>query len=225
MSLFADFLPIWEDGMKLRCRRWGMVIDGENDGTQMIIEHIVQFNQFVDVALSLLAPYFRRECISLDEKLIMSCALYHDNGEIGGDVMEPKKTDEDDLKEYLSFERSIQNLPQRIQNEKEKSFFLQFALKEDTSIFPFYTQGIIQELRTNKAVEAQVFKSLEKFEYLYYPYFVRDRDPDLLPLVISRHMPSYQRYAEKIPGYREVLFTEQLEAWMNSVLAENVLVK
>lgn len=217
-SIIEQFMPIWQTSPLLgEVMRWGKGFHKNNKNElQSTLEHINQFCQFVDVALIMLNPFFISEkYCTLDTGLILRCARYHDNPEglLRRDIPNPQKRSHDDAEEYEAFMESISCLSENVAEKLEYAFLLQFALGE-TFYFPEKAKKIMQEIKNKRYDEAFVFKSLEKFEYLFFPISKIGENPELLSQVIQEHIFDYRNYAEKIPGFREKIFTKELESWM-----------
>ncbi len=206
-------MPIWEASFLLEhVYRWGGGISKNGNGLQPTVVHINQFQQFADAALIVINPYFieRKKC-TLDTSLILQCVKFHDNGETRGDTLARLKNEKRDLKEYRIFMRSICKLPDLIKKSFEEAFLLQFSLNIPQS-FPKRAKKIMKKLAKDRFYEAVVFKGLEKFEYLFFPIW--SKNSDLLRRVIWDEIADYRYFSEKIPGFREEFFTEELENWM-----------
>ena len=175
---------------------------------------------FVDVAVTLMNPHLKKRGVApLDTMLIQRCCMLHDHGEglTGRDVLDHKKSDKTDLEEYLSFMDHIKDLPLIIQQQYEHAFLVQFALS-NSPIFPEKAREVMRNILYYNYFEALTFKACERFEYIFYAVEMETALPDILTQVIQAQLPHYQIYAQKLPGFREILFTEDVEKWMQECM-------
>jgi len=227
------FFPIWRASQVplYEVKRWGGMnfFKGENDiiglRQQSVLEHVHSFSRFVDTAVLLIDPYIRMfKHTFLDKELILRCCRIHDDGEglLGVDIKAPQKTEQDDLNEYVAYMEHIQRLPKTVRNINEHAFLLQFALN-NSPCFPNKAKRIMKEIMKSNYYEAVTFHIMEKFEYIFFPLELKDFDGDLLANVIKRQLPFYQKYVENnlLPGFREEIFTEQVENWMLEYLEKH----
>lgn len=228
-SILDSFLPIWVNSQyKLhKVIRWSDYVEdgiGKNMVKQSTLQHSFSFSIFSSIAVMLLQPHMRNSLRSnLDEALLHKVFEIHDLGEgltKNGDVIAPKKTASDDLKEYIAFKEHFSNISKRVFEQLEYAFLLQFAL-ENSNRFPMHARLVMDKIYKVNYYEALTFKALERFEYLFYPLWMKDKHSYLLTWVIRKQLPYYKDYAEKLPGFRQELFTYSLEAWMNNFLKQN----
>ncbi|MFA4975377.1 MAG: hypothetical protein WC839_02900 [Candidatus Paceibacterota bacterium] len=228
-SIIGKFMPIWissqEDLSKVI--RWA---DRLNDGIgkrmirQTTLKHQHSFALFCSASIICLQPHiemaFRKK---LDANLLKDAVEMHDLGEgltLKGDIPAPCKTDLDDLNEYLAVEKLYSDMPKIVWNELGYAFLLQFAIK-NPSCFPERARILMEKIKKDHYYEALTFQALEKFEYLFYPKWMLKRHPYLLVWVMRGNLKKYREFAEKLPGFRQEIFTPSLEDWMLNFLEEN----
>lgn len=162
----------------------------------------------------------------LDKALLYTCLQSHDLGEgaMKSDVLFQNKTKKRDADEYLAFCEDYKELNPLILQEYKRAFLLQFTLS-DTSAFPEDAQEIMAGLEKTHYYEAQLFTGLEHWDYLLYAmeqYQAPERHL-LIPLVrvIFLSTPYLDEVADKLPGFREVIWTDEKRAEMQDFLGSH----
>ena len=118
------------------------------------------------------------------------------------------------MEEYLLFVKYYSHFSKDIYEIKEYAYLLQYALKEN-DLFPQDARVVMNNIVKNHLIEAMVFEVLESWEYIFYAYesFIYQGDDYILTQVLRRQMPSLQKYALVIRGFREEIFTKEFEKW------------
>lgn len=230
-NILEEFLPLWIDSQyKLhKVIRWSNRI---NDGIgkkmilQSTLQHTISFVLFSTTSVMRLQPHIQEALgKKLDASLLKTTFETHDLGEMltkEGDVSGPNKTYLDDLNEYLKVKELFSSMPVYVASELEYSFLVQFALSLP-ECFPHKAREIMSKIQKNHYYEALTFQALEKFEYLFYPLWMwkEKRHPYLLTWLIRLYLLRYREFAEKLPGFRQEIFTYSLEEWMLDFLKEH----
>ncbi len=130
-------------------------------------EHCVSVNHLATETMIRM----RRYGALLDELILTRAWELHDKSEgiLGYEVIAPNKKDEDDLREYLAFERVYKKLGKRVWPEYQRCFLLQFALK-NPSCFPQEARDVMADLARRYRNEALFFQGVQYVDYLFYAY-------------------------------------------------------
>lgn len=233
-SFLGKFFPIWL-GLQTKANevfRWKEFYSdgiGQNMREQSVLGHEKSFSRFAGTACRMLDPYiFKKEGKHLDLLLLKESFGLHDDGEwiLGRDIISPKKTDQDDVDEYIAFIQNIKDLPVLVKKEYEKAFLLQFTLDNNFTIggsglFPKSAEKIMDRLFKENYYEALIFSALEKLEYVFYPIEMEKNHKYLLTWVIRKRITYYQNLALSLPGFREELFSFELEEEFLKYLKEH----
>lgn len=228
-SILEKFFPIWKNAQYdlHSISRWSDYLNdgiGKNMIRQSTLQHTLSVSLFGDKCTLLLSPYVKKfSGKELDESLMQRALKIHDLAEgltEKGDIVAPKKTDKDDLAEYLAFKEHFSGMRKDIYEKYEYAFLLQFASK-NPGCFPWEARELMEKISTFHYFETLAFQAIEKFEYLFYPIWMEKRHPYLLAWVMRNHLPTYQKLAPMLPGFREEIFTHSLEKWMNNYLEEH----
>ncbi len=228
-SILDDFFPIWKNSQyKLhKVIRWSDYLEdgiGENMMKQSTLQHSFSFSIFADMCVLLLQPHMQNSLKKdLNEALLHRAFTLHDLAEgltKNGDIIASKKTYADDLEEYIAFKEHFSKIRKNVFSKLEYAFLLQFA-QDNPNCFPEKARLIMSKIYDVHYYEVIAFKALERFEYLFYPIWMQEKHPYLLTWVIRRNLPKYQEYAQRLPGFREELFTFSLEEWMQDFLKQN----
>jgi len=229
-SILDWFSPIEKNVINLnKIKRWGGFSFHNKDipglETQSVMEHVSTIIRLIDVVIILIDPYIRTyKHKFLDKILLLRSFEVHDDGKalLKRDIIAPKKTEKDNLNEYIAYIQYLKKLPLIIQDKYEYAFLLQFALKNPVC-FPNKAREIMKRIRKIHYFEALTFEAVEKFEYLFYPLKIKNFDGDILANVIRRQLPFYQKYIENnlLPGFREKIFTEKVESWVIEYLKKH----
>jgi len=229
-SILKWFFPVWLSAQEpmYNVKRWGGINFNDNGNIcglrqQSTLEHVHSFSLFVDVAIAEINKYIIAiNHNKLNYELIHRCCLIHDHSEglLNKDIKDYLKTDENDLLEYTTFMEHIRNFSSSIQHQYRYAFLLQFATM-NAECFAEKERETMSSIMKNNFYEALAFKAFERFEYLFSPIEKVDRDPDLLASVIRNQISYYKIYIKKLPGFREEIFTEQVENWMLEYLEKH----
>ncbi len=170
-------------------------------------------------SVGFLARYYlikMRQYIELDEALIMNCFRIHDipEGILLIDVAAHLKVDNDDLNEYLAFEKLMKPLGADVWAEEQRVFLLQFCLINPTC-FPADARIVMSKLLKSHGLEALFFDGLQRFDYLYYAYeaLIEKEVSSVLAQVAFHQIPHLDRVASKLPGFREAVWTDEKRAF------------
>jgi len=228
-SFISKFFPIWKSSQTdlLEVIRWKPYLEdkiGKNMRKQSTLEHTHSFSLFAGTIAQMLDPFiFEKTGKHLDLLLLEYAFKWHDHSEglKGKDIPAPLKRDEDDVQEYHIFMNHIEDLPKQVKEKYEKAFLLQFALN-DNKLFPKEAKYIMENiLKKDYFYEVLIFTALEKYEYLFYPIEMEANHDHLLTWVLRRQITGYQIYAEILPGFREILFSRELEQRFLDYLREH----
>jgi hypothetical protein len=92
-----------------------------------------------------------------------------------------------------------------------RAFLLQFCLNGN-DLLP---TEILVELRQQKHMEALFFAAIEKWGYLLYAMeqYQRYGNRKILADVVSKNTSSYWDLAEVLPGFKELIWTKEMQTW------------
>ncbi len=186
-------------------RRFGYRIRKQNG-----YDHLCSVTYLCTQILIELRPY-----IALDEMLVSWCFQFHDvpEGLLRRDILAPVKKQDDDLDEYLAFERLFRPLGPATWEVLQRCFLLQFVL-EKTDIFPVDARAVLDELRKNRLKEALVFDGIQRYDYLFYSEECAEvGTSQVLEDVIPNQIPKLDRIARELPGFKEVVWTPQRRSY------------
>jgi len=147
--------------------------------------------------------------------LVSWCFQFHDvpEGLLRRDILAPVKKQDDDLDEYLAFERLFRPLGPATWEVLQRCFLLQFVL-EKTDIFPVDARAVLDELRKNRLKEALVFDGIQRYDYLFYSEECAEvGTSQVLEDVIPNQIPKLDRIARELPGFKEVVWTPQRRSY------------
>lgn len=157
----------------------------------------------------------------LDQNLILTAFLLHDHGEgeLRRDVCWDFKKASDDVKEYLAFSKRYRQLGKKTFVILERAYLLQYALKERPD-FPRKAQMVLKDLAKNNYREALIFSAIEIWDYLLYALEQNQTkpDPDILIGVVKNQLPRMNALAEKLPGLKQTIWTEEIVEAFQKVL-------
>lgn len=230
-KFIENLFPIWENSQigLHKVKRWGNYYnDGiakKNMWKQSSLQHSFSFILSIDVFVLHIQPYIIKVTgRKLDEAIMLRSAGTHDlpEGYNEIDVSAVIKTDIDDLAEFLAFKKRFQVFPFEIYKQLEYSYLMQFALK-NPDCFPKEAREVMINIQNNHYFEAMTKNAFEKFEYLFFPAKAKrdKKHPYLLLYVLRRQIGNYREYAEKLPGFREILFTYEFQDWAEKYLEGN----
>ncbi|MGC9605422.1 MAG: hypothetical protein ABSF56_01545 [Minisyncoccia bacterium] len=164
-------------------------------------------------------PYCR-----LDELLLSRCVSHHDEPEgiriidLPADI----KTDEDDLKEYLVFRRLCGPLGVAVWRELERSFLLQFCLR-NPACFPEEARLVMTDLAEHRRNEALFFDGVQRLDYMYYAYecYVEHDIIRILVEVARNQIVELDAIAAELPGFDKVVWTLNLRDYFKGFVDLN----
>lgn len=193
--------------------------DGVTKGRETnCLEHSFSMVMLGMMVAPLVGMYLRRP---LDKALLYTCLQSHDLGEgvLKSDVLFQDKTKQRDVNEYLAFCEGYKEMRPDVLREYKRAFLLQFALG-DTSAFPEEAQEIMAELERTRYYEAQLFTGLEHYDYLLYALEQYQARRLLVPLsrVIFLSTPYLDEVADKLPGFRKIIWTDEKRIEMQEFL-------
>ena len=179
-------------------------------------QNTLQHTYALCVLGSIMLPQFRT-FVCLDEYMVIVALLLHDHGEgeRHRDIRVPDKTPRDDVDEYTAFVKRYDNrIPESVMIELERAFLLQFALS-DMRIWPNRAKRHMNWLRNNRHHEVLFFTAMENFDYVLYALdqlHLHDNKV-ILSEVLADSVPIFDQLADKLPGFREVIWTEDFWKW------------
>ncbi len=181
------------------------------------LQHSYSVTILAKVMMEMISPYHP----GLDKELILSAFLVHDHGEgeLKRDICYGDKADHEDVKEYLAFRTRYEQLDTNVFSSLERAYLLQHCLK-DRSDFPEQAATVMSELKKYKYFEALTFGAIEIWDYLLYAMEQdrEGRDPVILHQVTGNHIQQLETLAEKLPGFRETIWTEKVAAHFADLL-------
>lgn len=165
--------------------------------------------------------------LNLDMGLLFMAFLVHDQGEpltANGDVQRNVKENSDDVAEWNAFAKTLEAVPDNVSFFQRRAFLLQFCLKsdEDREQFPALARVALEDLKEKKRNEALVFQALELWDYLMYALeqAVELGNAKILYTIMKGDREKegdwdeYLALCDQLPGYREELMTEEVQAWL-----------
>ena len=173
---------------------------------QTLAEHIFSICCLADEKLRAME---RAGCV-LDRDIIITCVREHDVGEqlLGVDVPATKKSDLDDLREYLAYREVHEPFGEPEWSRLQQAFLLQSCLK-NPGCFPEDTRAIMAELARTHRQEALFFRGIEVLDYLYYAYegWTNQGIEEILGSVSRRQMPELDKIAMELPAFGQAIWT------------------
>jgi len=176
------------------------------------------------ILVDLLDPYVAY-CLpyhSLDRNLILTALAIHDvgEGEIKKDTLYIDKTPDGDLEEYFAFRERYARLGPRSFEPLHRAFLLQFTFK-DPEVFPPDACHEIQRLGQTHLYEALAFDAIERWDYVLYAleqYHERGNEK-ILVQTLRNQIPHFERLTEKLPGFSQTIWTQEISLWTNDFLS------
>ncbi len=173
------------------------------------LQHSYSVTILAKMVIEMISPYNP----GLDKELILSAFLVHDHGEgeLKRDIPYGYKTDDEDVKEYLAFKARYGQLNANVFSGFEKAYLLQYCLK-DRNDFPEEAIAVMSELKKYKHIEALAFSAIENWDYLLYAMEQdrENRSSIILKRVTGNHLKQFEDFAQKLPGFRETIWTEKI---------------
>jgi len=174
-------------------------------------EHQCSVTFSVDYWMILMRPYVR-----LDELLLSRDFRSHDisEGITGEDKPGVTKTDKDDRREYLVFEKLMKPLGNEYWKEAQRAFLLQFCLK-NPECFPEDARVVMADLAAGNREEALFREGIQEFDYFYsaYEFWVESGVHEILYDVARHYMESLDAIAAELNGFKEVVWTPERRAF------------
>jgi 5'-deoxynucleotidase YfbR-like HD superfamily hydrolase len=186
---------------------------------QNVLQHTMSFSLFMTYALNKLRDY-----AEFDALLVLTACLIHDwgEGELAREIEVVDKSPDHDVQEYLAFCKRFQSLPKRDFEFFQRAFLLQFVFFERADLFPREAQFILTELSETHKYEARLFKVMEPLDYLMFALEQRKRRQNFRVIndVIQRNLADFDRAAQEIPCFEEVIWTPKTRQACLALLAE-----
>lgn len=157
----------------------------------------------------------QQESLELDLALLIRAFSVHDQGEIllGRDIRWSKKQAHHDVEEYVAFMEWLvkQETSRNLKKQLEEAFLLQFAINDFLS-FPKPAQAIMKRLMGSNLLEAQLFATIETFEYVLYAMecFLYHEDYTILTSVLRNQIPRLNDFSQKIPAFGGHFWTPEI---------------
>ena len=194
---------------------------------QSVCHHAVEIGEICEVVIHLLASHLALAGLQLDWSLLRQAVRVHDFGEAvhveaGNDISMPLKTDDDDRQEYEHFVQFLDKAYldcEEFKAQMRRAFLLQFCLHGNGSL----PQDIMTDLKANHRTEALMFEAIERWGYLIYALeqYTRFQNVDIVRDVLIRNAPHYKRLSQDLPGFKEVLWTDNMKRWSGVFLREH----
>lgn len=229
-------LDVWQSGQVL-CQnvvRWGPNSDIEGLGRkQSVLQHLYSIQVLARIFRSKLRLHLRAHVASLcaeeaDEFLpswdtIFDCLLFHDHGE--GELYAQQGFDlgpeqQDDGMAAVREDAALAARVSQLGDPPAREFIFRSRLqfvpsdKELPDSAPELLRDDQSILRKYYGLEGKIFEAIERYDYLLYAFEHRD-DPAVGPKkilkVLFRHVGRLSDLAREIPGFREEIWTHELE--------------
>lgn len=216
LNQVRGFVQIWSACQTLlpRVVRWGRFLKEITVHPRPRKQNTLQHSHSLVLAASVLAERLLPYSPEVDCHLFLSAVATHDHGEGYRlrDTQLPDKCPEDDADEFVKYMAGISAVDDRTRNFLTRAFLLQHALhgSEHHAAFPEFAQSILWELSQTSEMEALWFGAVENYDYVLYALEQHDRGVPLFDAVIRKHIDTLNGYAEKIPGFREEIWTLEL---------------
>ena len=188
-----------------------------NRRLQTVSQHGIEMGEVCDFFIHLFGQESARGNINWDVELFRQAVRTHDFGEVihakvGSDVPASEKTDQDDKDEYDEYCRYLARTypgDEAFVKKMRRVFLLQFCLNDN----PLLPQDIIADLKTHCRTEALMFQAIENWGYFLYALDQRItfRNIKIMRRVIKNHTSDYERLAEELPGFAEIIWTPEMQ--------------
>lgn len=199
--------------------RWKKYRKGKGEGVRR--QNSLQHSLSITILVAIMRARLRIYLPFLDWLLVATAVAIHDVGEgiIKKDTHYIDKTVEGDLAEYLAFRRHYEPLGDKVFTPLHRAFLLQFARK-NPEIFPDDARQIMADLAGEHLMEAFMFDAIERWDYALYAleqYHERGNEK-ILVQVLRNNNPAIQELKRCLPGFREEIWTRELDLWTNDFL-------
>jgi hypothetical protein len=151
----------------------------------------------------------------------------HDFGEAvhiesGNDIAMPLKTDEHDRQEYEHFVQFLEGAypdDEAFRDKMRRAFLLQFCLHGNGSL----PSNLMADLKAHHRIDALMFEAIERWGYFIYALeqYARFQNADILRDVLLRNAKHYDRLSQELPGFADVIWTKDMQAWRTAFLEEH----
>lgn len=208
-------LYVWQAGQTLlpQVARWAPFVKHQNTRPQNVLQHTHSLSGF---AISFIETMEHEYQVFLDGYLLLAACQLHDYGEgalrLQEDVLNPDKTDNDDLREYRAFVTDYQDVP-GFDTIKHKAYLLQHAWKQPQN-FPPDAERIMESLCRENHGGVHAFPALEKLDYLLYALEQRIHrgNADLLAHVLNRQAPHLDVLSKKLLHLDRAYWSPEIKA-------------
>jgi hypothetical protein len=203
--------------------RWGKYLkDPQLARSQNSLQHSLAITILGSMVIGLLERY-NDHGVRINRGLLMTAFAIHDigEGEIGAttDTLYIDKNEEQDHKEYIAFCNRYEPLGKTMFEPLHEAFLLQFALKAPLC-FPTRARHIMLELASENFLEANIFDAVERWDYVLYAleqYHERGNEK-ILVQVLRGQIPHLDRLADKVPGLRQTVWTDDVGLWATNFI-------
>lgn len=220
-GLWSPLIDVWRSAQislpSVRC--WPSFDPEKNGGIRIqdLLQHSYSLVLLGRIFVSLLRPH-----LALDEELLLTALLLHDQGkaENGFDTPRPSKSDWTERREYALFFERYGLFPEPIKTALQRAFLLQSALMM-TERFPEDARTILNDLRISRPMEILAFDAIERWDFVLYALEqYRERKNDIvLTRVLQHHAGRLDELVNLLPGFGETIWTSEIRAWKNAFLA------
>jgi len=190
----------------------------------------LQHSYVVTLMGSLLCQLLRPHGAQINEGLLMTSLLVHDHGEGelaqergGVDVIYINKSESTDLDEYQAFVRRFRQLDPRAFDHFHRAYLLDFARNGKlNTLLPADARQIMLELNDQEHHTILGFYAVERWDYMLHAveHYVTFKHGKLLVQVMRNQVPHLDLIAQGLPGFKEEIWTPELQQWCTELLAE-----
>lgn len=157
--------------------------------------------------------------VVFDEYCVLQALLLHDigEGEVGADTHYIDKSADGDSIECEAF---FSRYGMAFELEGRQAFLLQFVGKANQM---GELRLELEELAQHRSIEAKIFEAIERFDYLLYAVeqHLQRGQVKILVQTLRNQIGHFDRLCDELPGFREVLWTPELETWARSLLSRH----
>ena len=182
-------------------------------------EHCVSVSLLSTDTMIRLRPY-----VKLDELMLTRAFELHDKAEglIGSEVLAPVKKDENDLEEYIDFEKVYKNLSTLVWKEAQRCFLLQFVLT-NPKCFPTDARKVMSGLARSHYNEALFFQGVQHIDYLFYAYecFCDHGEKMVIKEVMKHSIAMLERVSDELPGFNKILWTPKIKNYFTKMVTND----
>ena len=159
-----------------------------------------------------------------DAGAVLGAFAVHDlgEGELLRDLVADRKSDAEDLNEFLAFRSLISGLNADACLSMETSFLLQSAAK-NPECFPADARETMSLIQRCRPREILIFDAIQRFAYLMCPiqHWQQTGTVEFLIRVVRRQIAHYDRFAAELPGFAELYWTPSFRTEMLGLIAEH----